>query len=422
MWIGFAEGELAAMIQPNSIEPRNAGETKIPRRDWILLPLLGLVTMCVLLVSAESVARRQFATIEPGSGECKVRNGPSIITRRIPGCVYSEKIAEGEPVEYRFNRSGYRSDVDFGPKPPSTYRIVMVGTCFAMGLNVPQERTSAALLPMELSQLTGRRVELFNQGIEDSSVVPQAANVSLRLDDALAARPDLIVWVLSSWDITGVSPPVAAQSEADPGIAGRIRSSASKAFASQTIPDAVHAIMRPVHARLGPIHFVFMLQHFLYESPSQRVKAGLMDEDGAGSLLAEPNEVWRERLLQFDKYDADIQMRARAAGVPVAVVLMPDGVQAALISRGEWKEGYDPYKLDEELGAIVARNGGTWISVTHDYRKIPNSERGYFPVDGHPNADGNAIFAKLLADELTSGSVPALRAAALPPAALKHGN
>jgi hypothetical protein len=56
-----------------------------------------------------------------------------------------------------------------------------------------------------------------------------------------------------------------------------------------------------------------------------------------------------------------------------------------------------------------------------DYRNIPNPEQGYFPVDGHLNADGHRIVSGLLAKALTSGAVPALRVAAQPQAAQEQG-
>lgn len=51
------------------------------------------------------------------------------------------------------------------------------------------------------------------------------------------------------------------------------------------------------------------------------------------------------------------------------------------------------------------------------FRTIPNPEQYFYPVNGHPDTRGNALIAKLLADNLTSGPVPGLRAAPQPQAA-----
>ena len=82
-----------------------------------------------------------------------------------PNCVSWEKIPKASLSEYRFNGCGYRNNADFGPKPPGTYRIVMMGTSIAAGFRVPQEQTMAALLPAELSRRSERKIELYNEGL-----------------------------------------------------------------------------------------------------------------------------------------------------------------------------------------------------------------------------------------------------------------
>ena len=73
-------------------------------------------------------------------------------------------------------------------------------------------------------------------------------------------------------------------------------------------------------------------------------------------------------------------------------------------------------KLGEEFKSIAISHGVTYVDILHDFRNIPNPERGYFPVDGHPNASGHATLSLLLAKELTSGAIPALKVAAQPQA------
>jgi hypothetical protein len=90
-----------------------------------------------------------------------------------------------------------------------------------------------------------------------------------------------------------------------------------------------------------------------------------------------------------------------------------------MISMGKWPDGYDPYKLDNELRAIITRHGGIYIDILPGYRALPNPEEDYFPVDGHPNASGHAIISGMLAKALTNGSIPALKAATQPQAGLE---
>jgi hypothetical protein len=135
-----------------------------------------------------------------------------------------------------------------------------------------------------------------------------------------------------------------------------------------------------------------------------------------GYLLARPSDKWEGRLRMFDSDDAEIARQARAAGVPLVSVLVPMRPQAAILSTGSWPAGYDPYKLGNELRTITTSHGGIYLDIFPGFREIPNSEQFYFPVDGHPNADGHAIISRLLAKELTNGSIPALKTATPPPA------
>ena len=51
------------MTQSSASDPANLKEAKLPRRDWILLPMLSLLTIGLLAVSTESIARRVFSRI-----------------------------------------------------------------------------------------------------------------------------------------------------------------------------------------------------------------------------------------------------------------------------------------------------------------------------------------------------------------------
>ena len=87
--------------------------------------------------------------------------------------------------------------MECGPKPPGTFRIVMIGTSFAIGMRVPREQTFAALLPVELSRRTGLKVQLYNEAIPFK--LPDT--IAAHFDEALEAKPDMILWALNSSDI-----------------------------------------------------------------------------------------------------------------------------------------------------------------------------------------------------------------------------
>ena len=146
-----------------------------------------------------------------------------------------------------------------------------------------------------------------------------------------------------------------------------------------------------------------------------------MDDAQAGFLRASLDSKWQYRLEKFNSYVAEIEERARIAGVPLVAALVPNRAQAAMISMGEWPVGFDPYRLNHELRSIITSHGGTYLDILPDFRTIPNPERYYYPVDGHPDSGGHAIIAGFLAKKLSGGAVPELRAAVQPQAALEKG-
>jgi len=297
------------------------------------------------------------------------------------------------------------------------------------GSLVPIQQAFSTLLPAEISQRTGRKVELYNEAIVNEGGVPRT--VDLRIGSTLADKPDMILWVLTPRDINDAAltvrlfPTLPTRHELNtyPEVLADIKSCMSKLSTSNTIPPACHDVFElalSIRFSFQASRIRLLLRHFLYMSQSLYVKSYLMNGDDAAFLRTDLSSEWKQRLQQFNGYDLDIEARARAAGVPVAVVLVPDRAQAVMISMGEWPSGYDPYKLGEELRTIVTSHGGNFIDLLPEFRNIPNSVQGYFPVDGHPNAYGHAMISSILAKELTSGTIPGLKFSAQSQVASKH--
>jgi hypothetical protein len=186
------------------------------------------------------------------------------------------------------------------------------------------------------------------------------------------------------------------------------------AFAQRSVPDVVRNLWD--RKKTG-----FLLRHYLYESQSQYVKSYLMRDRDVEYLKVEPSEEWQTRLQQLDGITTELEAQARVADVPLVVLLVPERAQAAMISMGDWPTRFDPYKLDNELRSMIITHGGTYIDILPALRHILNPEKGYFSVDGHPNAQGHAMISRLLATELTSGAVPALKVATQSQAASGQG-
>jgi hypothetical protein len=395
------------MIPANASGPEDFKEAKLPRRDWILLPLLSLLTICFIAGSTELSARWMFRSSKTSYLNCFITNDPKVGVRGIPNSICLDKFPEGKLEEYRLNSCGHRAGMECAPKPPGTYRIVMVGSSIAMGLGVSADESFAFRLPAKLSQRDGRRIELYNEGVIANGGTPHS--LAARFDEVLAAKPDLILWILSPLDIRRS---VTVAPIADDTGASRSLNLATRGWQRIKSSFATKLFEVKLPAFFARTQTAFLLQHFLYESQSQYVKSALMrDNDELGFLRVEQSTSWKKRMRLLNSDTTDIEAFARTAGVPLVVVLVPDRAPAAMISMGEWPAGYDPYKLDNELRSIIVSHGGIYLDILPSFRTIPNPEQYYFPVDGHPNAGGHAIIADLLAKALTNGSVPALRAA-----------
>ncbi len=397
------------MTQPNGADD-GCAEAKLRRRDWLLLPGLSLLTICLLAGSVELFGHKMFARISTVGENCLVVTDVSNGSRGIPNCVIWEKIPEGKPTEYRFNSSGYRNDVNFGPKSPGTYRIVIVGTSVAAGFRVPREQTIAALLPAELSRRTGRKVEVYNEALPWRT----PRTISRNFDEALAGNADMILWIVSPLDIASPSWLVGKYE------ARSVNPQDGMWYFIKTAVDT-ESFKASIATILGHTRTATLLKEFLYESPSQYVQSSLMGADYKKEFLqSESTAEWDRELKEFDSSAASIAGQARKAGIPLVVVLVPDRTQAALISMtGEWPKGFDPYKVGHEVSSIIASHGGTYIDILSEFRTVPNPQRGYYALDGHPNAFGHAMIARFLADKLADVDIPALSATPKPQAEMQ---
>jgi hypothetical protein len=396
------------MTQPNAADSVCANEAKLPRRDWVLLPILSLLAMCLVAGPVELYGRHKFARLPSVGENCLLFDDPSNGSRGIPNCVIREKIPEGKLTEYRFNSSGYRNNVDFGPKSPGTYRIVMVGTSVAAGFRIPQAQTVSALLPTELSRRTGRTVELYNEALPWRT----PGSISRNFHEPLASKPDMILWLLSPLDIAYPSLPVHRDEAGSPQDGALY--SIKTALDTEPFSAAVATIF-------GHTRAATLLKELLYKSPSQYVQSSLMGTDYKKDFLqSESSPEWSRELKEFDSSAASIADQARKAGVPLVVVFVPDRTQAALISMtGQCPKGFDPYKVGKEVNSIIVSHGGIYLDILPEYRTIPNPQLGYFALDGHPNGFGHAMIAEFLTNKLADAALPALSAAAKPQAGLQ---
>lgn len=330
-------------------------------------------------------------------------------------------MSESTLTEYRFNGCGHRTSIPCGPPPVGTFRIVLVGSSLAEGLGVPVQQTFATELPVQLSRLTGRKIDLYNEAMQWGT----PRSVDLRFHEVLAAKPNLVVWAITPFDIENVRlrlPYIPGKQYADDGEPTAmphpdpspkgLMDRLVRAYRKNGSPQRVTQILqRHLIQPLLDSRAVFLIKHVLYASQSLFLKQYLMEDDPAGFLKRETPQKWQERLNYFDGYLSDVSAQLKVANVPLVIVLLPHRSQAAMVSMNAWPSDYDPYRLGDQLKVIAQKHGAIYVDILHDFQGIPNPDQYYLPVDGHMNASGHEVISKMIATELTAGAVPELKAA-----------
>jgi hypothetical protein len=378
------------------LESTGAGdqsEAKLPRRDLILLPLVSLLTIAVLLVAAEGLARYFFYSQRDFS--CEVDDA-AIGFRFRPYCKSRDKFAESEWIDYSFNDCGYRSKESCGPKPAGTSRIVILGASAAEGYLVAYDETFATRTANQLTQQLGRPVEIQNLGREQCYPLC----IYHRMDEALALKPDLLLIALSPIDFDRLDPAeVAGRNEPmkpvqDPLVFRH-------KLAPRNILSAVQDFV--AHSKAG-----IAALHFLFQNPETYVRMNMLNGEHANYLRSSFSPAWEQRLEGSDVLLGEMAQKAHDAHVPVALVELPSLGQAALLSMKVTPPGLDPYAFNKRLREIADRHGILFIDALDAFRHGPGANKLYYVVDGHMNGQGSALLSGTLTDQLIEGERNAL--------------
>ncbi|MGS0891018.1 SGNH/GDSL hydrolase family protein [Burkholderia stagnalis] len=364
-----------------------ATSRKLPRRDYVLLPLIVVMTVVCLFVAAECATRVIWSAGMRGS-ECHVTDAREGM-RNVPNCTMTVKTPETPWVTYHYNGCGFRSTEDCGPKPAGTRRVALLGTSFAEGTSLAYDESFAALAEHDLSRMCGAPVEVQNLGVYEMPY----RKVLNRIGPALALQPDAVVLTVAPFDLEKINLPDVAD---------------TPAIAAAASPHA--DLMTRVKGWLSGSRAVVVAQHYMFENPDIQVPMYLKYGDKADFLRPPFSDAWRERLETFDSVAATVAGRFRAAGVPVALMLIPQRTQAGLLVAKSLPPGVDPSALDHALAAIAAKHGMRYIDLAESLKRSANPADYYYPVDNHLNAAGARVVARSMVTGLTAGTSPAFPA------------
>ena len=360
---------------------------RLPRRDFVLLPLLCLLTVVALVGVAEIGTRLAYA--EQKEDSC-ARPDATLGYRFAPNCTSRTKAAEGPWVTNHYNECGYRTAQSCGPAASGVRRVAVVGSSISAGYLVPYDGSIANLTAERLQGECDAPVEFQNLG----GLGYIWNKVYSRMDEALALRPLAVMMVVIPFDLeqtVGTPAPVA------PGAA-----------ALKLDAVATTGPMAQLHRIVGSSRAFAVAQHFLFQNVPFYTNLYLRYGDKADFLRPPFPPSWQRRFHDFDVLMKGVSAKARAAGVPFILVTVPQRAQVALAaSHRKLPPGIDPLAFDREIAGIAARYGIDDIDLTPDFARQPNPAADYYyAVDGHINALGSRLVAQAVARRFVA-DVPA---------------
>ena len=360
-----------------------------PKRDLLLIPLISLLTVLILAAGVEVVAR--FAFEESGKETCGRGNDRTGL-RFEANCTSRLKSTEGPWVENRYNACGYRQDEPCGDRPPGSYRIALLGGSTSQGYKVPYEQAMAPRMAARLSQGCGRPVEVQNLSVAGFRMIDQY----LKLDEALALKPDVVMLFLSSYELVDLTDPALFALRGDPA---RLRSQREQVVSRPPAAFSVRDVLA-VDRLVAQSRGVVAAQHLLYLDRARYVRLFLLNGDKVDYLRSSYSERWEKRLSDLDVMLGEMAAKARAAGVPFVLVFGPQRIQAAMLDPSTVPAGFDPLAIDRRIADIARHDDIHLVDILSSMRDVENPERLFYPVDGHMTDQGHALLARTTVQQL----------------------
>jgi len=369
--------------------PSVSEPASLPQRDYILVPLLSLLTILGMFGVSEIFSR----LIWPAqySDACNVED-PVQGLRFKPNCSVRGKIPEGPWITYRYNECGYRSDNSCRPKPPGTMRIVILGSSMSEALHVPSEEAFFSRAATKLSHLCDRRIDVQNLGVPGSS----PAYADRHVQEALALNPDVVIYLVGPNDL---NQQIVPHGSTEPGTTALTTSSAAARPAVSSLNRLEHLVIQS--------RTLLVAQHFIFQNRESFIRAYMMYGDKADYLRQPFTPAWQQRFADIDQTIGNIANGLHAAGVPLMIVAVPSRAEAALLSSPQLPAHVDPFAFGRQIQTIASKHGAGYVDLMGPFSRLPDAENLYYVVDGHVTSEGHKVIAEELVQKLQDGSVPA---------------
>ena len=360
-------------------QPAKSG---LPWWDYLILPLLGLLTATLLLGSAEFAARSLWPKNSVDS--CLVRDPTGMHYKA--GCVSQTKIPEGPWVENHYNDCGLQSGFPCYPKPPGDLRIAILGSSAAVGYMVPYEASYGARLERILSQACGHTVQVQNLAVAGAHLT----DVARRTDKALSIQPDLVLLVMTPYDLW---------KEIADGPMDEAPKGAPQLSAGHFLDLGAH--LEVLKQSIRESSALLMLRHYLYKDSRTYLSFFLMNNKGGADFLDTPLPPrWQQGYAHLDALLGNMADKIHARGVAFAIVPAFHRPEVALMNAGNAFPDKDPYAFEKEIAKLAEKHGIVDLEVTQDFRRADQTQRLFYLTDGHMEPKGHEVLAKALTRQI----------------------
>ena len=368
--------QLAVPLDPPA--PQTPVNRRLPNRDIWLLPLLSVLTVLTMFASAEVVARQLWPEQLDDSCQTEVTEHSRHF---LTNCRSMVKVPESPWVHNEYNACGYRSRDACSTKPPGATRVAVLGSSASYGYMNAYEDVYTTRLANQLSDRCKRRVEFQDLGYPDNSML----NLYQEENEALALKPDLILVVVSPIDIRHEIDAEALEHRDDP----------PSLSSQKKVEVQLSWLYKNVIAPISKSRAVYMLQDVVYQDPRTYLGLYLLHGDDAGFMKYPFSPSWQKRIANTDMLMQGMVSKARAASVPMALVVVPYTTDAALLSTPP-RQGLSPNAFQNAMSEVASHSNIPVIDTVPDFGGRPNAMKLFYVVDGHMQKDGE----KLLADSL----------------------
>jgi hypothetical protein len=351
-------------------------------QSWAIL-VSGLGAVGVLMLAA--VVAMTLAAVSPGMADYGRRiAGLLLTTASLVVCLLVMEIvlwgievsrpANGPRTwtwghEVRWNGLGFRERDFVTPKPPDTFRVMVLGDSLTWGVGLAEEQRYSRLLEQQLQQrLTNRNVEGLNFGLRGVATVHERDSL-LQLADVV--QPDCVVVGFCVNDPQPRRQSYAVEMER----------------------------FRPVFAALGVLNEYGLARTagFLHKRTDQLLRnVGLVPQwpEALDRTYALDSAEW----LAFEQALSDIRELCARRGLtrPVFVPLLqgsgdfnePDPLLAKFVAWSAQAE------------AAARHHGFETVDMLASFKGQGFRNRHVNPWDQHPSAECNRIYASHLADAI----------------------